>query len=84
MPIQASRISLPDAPGKKLFTDLLPGDMAMRYATPTGGVVRSQRTGRLGRVWVGGTDYEYSKLVRRLLDLGMVRPSDVLPRVLNG
>lgn len=84
VPIISARISLPETEGSVDLLDVLPPALAARYAQPSAELLRaaSERP-RAPRTRLAGSQPEWSALVRRLADRGMVEFTD-RPIVHNG
>jgi hypothetical protein len=82
VPLVAAEVSLPAQPPSVRLLDLLPEDVAARYADPAALLAPSPPP-RSSRIYVGGDRREYAALVLRLRAAGMVAFTTA-PRVING
>lgn len=81
----ASRVSLPDSPGRVELTSLMPEAYAAKYQDPTQVLRPTPPAPELMRpARVGGSDAEYALLIRRVHGLEMVALSSEPPLVING
>jgi hypothetical protein len=71
-PLIASQVSLPKTVGTASMIDLLPSDLAARYATPSA-IVQTSAPSITSRAFVHGPRTEYIKLLERLHTLGVIR-----------
>jgi hypothetical protein len=82
VPVVCDLVSLPSSLSAIRMLDFLPGDLAHYYSSPSL-CLRSDPPSKLPRPFMGASQSEYVKLVRRLYSLGMISFQQSV-RVVNG